>query len=351
MKKLGVLFSFLTAALIVSVCFSSFSPINLANTPNVVNGYKLFEEWGSLVSPVDYDEQAVDNSVADWIETYSSCLNYPYGSDPYYWSTYNNWWSSGYGTYRNSIQNFLQLGRASNNIEFVAQFWTGDFSPITLEYDTNPWHYGLHTMDGNVSDSEVFQWSGGGFSMNCFCMIWTCVNGGLEWDNNGLHQNVAAIIGNYTPYGWYDPQPTHFPTNPNTQYGAYSVTGYCGVPLGFTGASKDSLESWGRCYIGFLDHSPWLKDKWVGNTELGYFVTSFYQHLCGYNDYVHHTIIESLNRASATYFGAGTDWTDTPLYTGWWERVSLYGYGTDGWYFHQMKLYGDDELNLPSGGA
>jgi hypothetical protein len=349
MKKFRFMVFFLIAVLFLNICFLSVSSFSTSNTLNVVNGYKLFDL-------TDTQEYNYDSSTVSWIQTYSSALNNPTSVPSYAWSTYNEWWDNDGGTYRNNIQAFLQFARTSNNIEFVAQFWTGDFAPLST---SDPWHYGLHTRDSNVSDSEIFNWNAGGLSLNYFSMIWTCVNGGKEWDDNIIHHNVDAVIGSYTPYGWNDPMPTFTPSNPNTQYGSYN-NGYLGVALGFTGAGVASLPYANKCYIGFLGHSPWLKDihngqngmtNWGVGSPIATFVRSFYEHLCGYDDYGQHpTIIASLDHASSDYFGFGTYWENTPLHSGWWEKMDLSGMGgTSGWYFHQMELWGNSNLCLPRG--
>jgi hypothetical protein len=360
MRKVRLLTCFLIVALALSGGLSHLLDIKIPQTlPSTVNAYKMFEQWGALSNTSDSEEYNAEAYTMDYVDISSYYLNNPESLDPYYWSTYDNYWNLEDGTVRSSVQAYLNMARTTNDIEFVSLFWVGDFKAV---HTSDPWHYGLITMDentntNNVSDSEIFSWGGGGQNLNYFSFIWTCVNGGLMWNESGLHHDVPAVIGSWTPYNTSQPMPTFIPNNPNTEYGVLSNTEVCGVPFGFTGIQHwyDLSES-NRCYIGFLDHSPWLKDippNWDVSNPVKKFPVDFYKYLCGQTTGYHQEIIESLNYASEHYFGPGTTWAsnDNNLQTGWWEMMTdQEGMGfTNGWYFHQMKVWGDASMILPYG--
>jgi hypothetical protein len=178
------------------------------------------------------------------------------------------------------------------------------------------------------------------------------MNGGLYWyDTYGNQYSVRGITyveDNYDS----GTTPPYTPSNTNTRYGFRDpVNNYrcTGMPLAFTCMTSmstnafDYSDAGNYCYIGFENHSPWLKDATGYNgLSYGWFPYYFYRYATGVdNGGIHGTISASLQYASLMSLGTG--YANSNLHNGWWFYNTIaMGQGSVGWWFNTMRVFGNE---------
>ena len=159
------------------------------------HAWKVSEEWGHLSynDGYDYDEIAADEYVTGIISYDCTTMYGDYNG----WVNVDNYWS---GTTATNVYNYLaSCNNPTLGVTFATNWWTGDFN---YQYINGDLHYGLAGEGGSIMDPQLYNYatsSGTTYSRQFFNFIWTCVNGGIEWDTNGNHNDVDGLIGS-SPY-------------------------------------------------------------------------------------------------------------------------------------------------------
>jgi hypothetical protein len=311
-------------------------------TVETVTANYMSTQWGYLSS------STVLNKTMEysWDSQVCSVIYNNFGSGS--WNRQNNYWAS--TTSSNAVDYLVNTQNPYGAWTWATVWWVGDYWQ-----SGSPPHYCCQGYGGaNLFDYTVYQ-NANNFngvpvdSRQNFVFMWTCVNGGIQWNDNGGMNQIPGILGSGV---FQATEPTYTPTNTNTQYGAM-LSGYCaGMPYAWTGTlalSKDgymSADSSNYCFISFQNHSPWLQDTQFPATtglQYGYFPYYFYQDAMGTT---HATIKASLDYACQQLYGPGVTFQSSQLHTGWWEQ--LWDNSTNlGWWYNSMKVYGNGNMILP----
>jgi hypothetical protein len=237
------------------------------------------------------------------------------------------------------VNNYLTSSQnPAMQVDYATNWWVGDFDATTLYGHT---HYSMQGPGGDDTwDYNVYQINFR-YLPRCnkqyFKFIWTCVNGGIQWNGTGGQNTINGLVNNPLTQ---TPQPTHIPTNNNSYYGwLQTPEGVAGMPYAWTGQLSMSNP---YCYIGWQNHSPWMQDQppvW-GAQLMAYFPMDFYDKLTS-----HWSVLASLNYASNLIYGV--DFSISPIHLGWWDYNAL-GDGMTGWWYCQMMIYGNSGLTLPT---
>jgi hypothetical protein len=221
--------------------------------------------------------------------------------------------------------------------------------PIYEWIDTGPVnHYAYYSengVSGAIQDSNLPPCSKGYFTF-----IYTCVNGGLYWNN----QNGQVVAGDPNAGNQNDPSNPYI-SDSNQLYGYVDYAGGTGVVgMPFAWLSMYSLntdgyansDNSGYCYLGFQGRDPDLSQYWdlpqnpSTNPLMATFVSNFYAYLAmGYS------IHSSLDWA--TYY------MGTPSETNFGQSFLYNGYvGYDNMHnqwdaLGQMRVFGDGNMVLP----
>ncbi|MCW4009596.1 MAG: hypothetical protein NWF05_03130 [Candidatus Bathyarchaeota archaeon] len=335
MKQTTVIVSCLLSVLLLTAS----APMFNSKSANAWNGAS---EWGHLAPNYDPDEY-------NWTSIVSYCIETDFNA--YGWTNYNEFWNE---TTQNNVMNYLiACHQPINDIDFSAIWWTGDFNFFIDAYAT---HYGCRGENDNIWDAAVYTGSTLGAPSNqFFVFMWTCTNGGIQWNNtSGGQDEIEGLVGWNNNLTDQEDKPDWVPTNTNTEYGYFDSLSRCvGMPLAWTGTADLSLDGFNDpdssdyCYIGFQNHSPWLHNAPLGwgSTPMGYFPYYFYRYAMGLDSGgIHEPIWLCLEYASMIHFTS--DFEDTPLYNGWWEWLVAENM-TDAWWFNQMTVFGNSDIALP----
>jgi hypothetical protein len=306
-------------------------------------------QWGHLADGYSITEYHWGNQVCNIIDTYFT--NSGYNSQNNYWT------SSTSGNFQNTLQTTQNPNGAPN---WASTFWVGDFTANNAD----PWSYGFNTygeaMDSAIYDFDIYNYANNPqASIQYVNVIWTCVNGGLQWnDTNGNQLFIPGIS-----YPLETPTATP-PVNLNTYYGStYPNQMIVGIPYALTGTLNMSTSGYSNsdngayCYIGFENDSPALSwpvpYDWSSTTyQFGYFPVYFYQYALGQDGSgKHNTIHDSLDYASFMTFGYDNCWVPynfdrSLLNTGYWHQNNL-GSGMTGYWYCQMRVLGNTNLIYP----
>jgi hypothetical protein len=260
-----------------------------------------------------------------------------------------------YGGYTNQayVDSILQgIQNPNNGIDGAAAWWVGDFIRSNI---SGIWHW---TFYGDqyvyIPDYTVYQdVNYYRASREYFDFIWTCANGGIQWNDTYGHETMIPGI-NEGALSESDP----LPVNTNTLYGYIdSNSRAVGMPLAWNGGSgsmsldgySDS-DSGNYCYIGFENNSPAL----ITTPEAGWTYTDyqyacfpayFYLYALGYwTNGVHQSVRDSLDFASSATFGMEFSvFSSSILCHGYWVNNP----GMGGLLACRMRVFGNSNMVLP----
>jgi len=282
------------------------------------------------------------------------------------WGGTNVYWDY---TTQDFVNDVLQWeNNASNFVVYATNWWVGDYYPFSL---LGTQHYGCYGDSGdNILDYQLYNYTNYFYwedpspgwepvtNRQYFNFIWTCVNGGLQWnDTSGTTWNVTGItiFDNSTNSTTV---PGYTPTNPFDKYEYYedptsTPETVVGVPLAWTGTLDMGIDGYADpdsgdyCYTGFENISPFMTNVtgYLGKTykEFPYY---FYMYALGYySNGVHQTVKNSLN--FATVMTHGQSFLDSDLYSGEWKYWDLEGTQNDGWWYCRMRIFGNGDMILP----
>ncbi|NLE06166.1 MAG: hypothetical protein GX638_15370, partial [Crenarchaeota archaeon] len=280
----------------LSLTFSFPTPLLGIKTAEAIN---VAVQWGYVLNSTDilYEE-----NICDYIYDLFDGVS---------WSASNAYWT--YTTETNLGQVLQWENSRFNGVGYATNWWIGDYhgdsglNPTPAPYG-HLYCYGASSDD--IRDAEVNTYATWRYdsqygwdqipSKQYFNFIWTCVNGGVYWnDPSGSYDNVLGIVYPDPNYSPPPSSPPPIPTNTNDEYGFVHYTGVVGMPLAWTDDPDLSLDGFNSpngdyCYIGFESKSPFMGDIAPG---YGYyyqaFPAAFYAYALGYIDDVHHTINES----------------------------------------------------------
>jgi hypothetical protein len=309
-------------------------------------------QWGHLANGYSMDEYNWELQVCNIINSYFTHSGY---------STRDYYWTESTST---NFQDTLKYAQnPSNGVDWATTFWVGDFKSD----NGNPRSYGFNcinsatsTIDPNIYDYQIYNYANTPRqSVQYIDVVWTCVNGGLQWNDTSGNQLYVPGIA----YPVASPTAT-LPINPNTYYGStYPNQQIVGVPYALTGTLDMSTVGYSNsdngvyCYIGFENDSPALSwpvpAGWTStNYQFGYFPVYFYQYALGAEGSgKHSTIHNSLDYASFMTFGYDNTWVpynygSSLLNQGYWHSNN-WGSGMSGYWYCRMQVYGNSNLIFP----
>jgi hypothetical protein len=309
-------------------------------------------QWGHLADGYSINEYNWELQVCSQINSYFLHSGY---------SSQNSYWDSSTSS---NFQNSLKYAQNPvNGVDWASTFWVGDFianSGTPRNYGLNSFQQGTSTTNPYLYDYDIYNYANSPRqSVQYIDFIWTCVNGGLQWnDTNGNQFYVAGLA-----------YPTDTPTmpapnNPNMFYGSTNPNQLkVGVPYALTGTLDMSILGYSNsdngsyCYIGFENDSPgfsWpVPADWSStNYQFGYFPGFFYQYALGAEGSgKHSTIHDSLDYASFMTFGYDDNWVpynydSSLLNNGYWHSNNL-GDGMSGYWYCRMRVLGNSNLIFP----
>jgi hypothetical protein len=313
---------------------------------------QVASQWGHLADGYSMDEYNWELQVCNIINSYF--INSGYSSQNAYWGSSTN----------TNFENSLSFAQDPNNgVDWATTFWVGDFAAKNV----SPYNYGFScfgqgtsTNDPNIYDYEIYNYANSQRqSVQYIDVIWTCVNGGLQWNDTVGNQNFAPGLA----YPVASPTSSE-PVNLNTLYGStYPNQLKAGVPYALTGTLDMSTSGYSNsdngnyCYIGFENDSPgfsWaVPVGWTSTMyQFGYFPVYFYQYALGAEgSNKHSTIHDSLDYASFMTFGYDNNWVpynydSSLLNSGYWHSNNL-GSGMSGYWYCQMRVLGNSNLIFP----
>jgi len=341
MKKFAI-----TKFSILSILLLSLTSSILLLGVESAEGVIVSMQWGHLQvinGNTDETEKAIEEDVCDYI--YNIFDNEYYDS----WATVNAYWD--YTDTDGIVACMGWQNDAENDVDFVANWWVGDFLPAPIppdEFGEPPpfGHFWFYGDADNVSDAFVDEWTtmnGTISSKQKFNFIWTCANGGTYWtDSSGNFNNITGIF-----YGAATPTSPP-PQNTNDEYGFFDGGAAVGMPLAWTNTSSMNLDGYNYnqgsyCYIGFEGSSPFMKN-YLPDTQVraDNFPMAFYIYAIGppYTQHYHKSIAESLDFASDYTYDCEFD--ETELYDGYWTYVT-----GKGWFICRMRVFGNGSMILP----
>jgi hypothetical protein len=309
-------------------------------------------QWGHLANGYSMDEYNWELQVCNIINSYFS--NSGYSSQNAYWDA----------STRTNFQDSLAYAQNPNNgVNWASTFWVGDFKSNNANprnYGFNGYQQGTSTSDPNIYDYDIYNYANSQRqSVQYIDVIWTCVNGGLQWNDTDGNQIFVPGVA----YPIASPTVTA-PINPNTFYGStYPNQLKVGVPYALTGtldmstSGYNNSDSGNYCYIGFENDSPSLSwpvpAGWTSTDyQFGYFPVYFYQYALGAEgSSKHNTIHDSLDYASFMTFGYDNNWVpynygSSLLNNGYWHSNN-WGSGMSGYWYCRMRVLGNSNMIFP----
>jgi len=316
----------------------------------LVKAINVAMQWGYL-NPVNGTESGYEEDVCDYIYDLFDGAS---------WSTSNAYWT--YTTETNLGQVLQYENHPNSGVGYATNWWVGDFhgsNPTSPGPYGHLYCYGASSDDIRDADVNIYAtlywdpyygWETV-VSKQYFNFIWTCVNGGVYWnDPSGTYDNVLGIVSPDYRY----PQNSHPPTvpiNTNDEYGFEHSTGVVGMPLAWTDTADLSLDGFNYpysgdteyCYIGFESKSPFMGDVATGSgNHYSDFPTAFYYAALGYEDVDHYSFKDALDFASYQTFG--TNYLNSRLHNGdWYYRTD----SPSGWFHWSMRVLGNGNNGLP----
>jgi len=336
---------FLTASLII---------VNNVQ-PATVSGYSTSITWGHLnCYAINYTElpkqekvcQAVNSMfLGSWTWMPADCY--------------------GYWTQADYVYDTLEkIADPYKGVEYTHVFWVGDYTPSTLNNTLTPYgNFGLFTnYPGQyVWDQDVYsRITAYGGSKHYFTFMWTCVNGGLYWDN-GVWQNVSGVTwpSDFYQYVYIYPHFVPVPVpNPCTEYSVSNSTYMAGMPLAWTGVSDMSIDGFHNpdgdyTYLGWENNSPFMGNKvplaYTSKPSWEYspFIYYFYTWAMSYGNGEHPPINEALDYGAMMAFGKkqgssyAQDFESSVLNEGQWVNTG------GNWLYCKLRVLGNGNLRLP----
>ncbi|MCL2135093.1 MAG: hypothetical protein FWH37_06020 [Candidatus Bathyarchaeota archaeon] len=291
---------------------------------------------------------------------------------------YGSWFwlpADSYGYYTQPAYVYDALEKVADpykGVDYTHVFWVGDYNPSLAANTLTPYgQLGLFTnVTGSyVWDNEIYpRTTAYGDSKHYFTFMWTCVNGGLYWNNN-VWQNVSGITwpapapyyGTPPPPYYFPPPPNYPPNNPCTGYSASNSTHMVGMPLAWTGTAGMSIDghnnpSGDYTFIGWENTSPFMGNKPTAyytsypDLEYSHFIYYFYVHATNYTYGQRPTINEALDCGAEMAFGKkpgsyySFDFDSSVLNMGeWWHPDG----NTTMWLYCRLRVLGNGDMRLP----
>ena len=299
--------------------------------------------YGHLTPDYNYNERNLETNVCNQIS----------------WDFSNDYWASctptnDYWTNTNQYNVYGNLDSQTNNRDYVANWWVGDFlhpgSPPPAPFG----YFGLYGEGSNPVDKDIYNhatnWNTAS-SVQYFDFIWTCSNGGVYWTNDNCGYNNIYGINYGVNVNQPNNRPSYMPLNTNTQYGTWYNGNAVGMPLAWTGTTSMSrngywCSSGDYCYIGWEGPSATMETILYGtSTNAAVFAENYYWFALGYlnsaNDYEHLTFGQALDAACLSIYG--NYYTNTPLFNGYWTWVP----DANSWWASYLQIFGNSYNSIP----
>jgi hypothetical protein len=346
----------ITVCLLVTIFL--LSPLAIINNvkPVTVSGYNTSMTWGHLncynFNSTEFPKQEkVCQAVSDM-----------FYFNPYTWLSadcYGAWTTIG-----NVTWSLEKVADPSKDVDFTHVFWVGDYNPSAVPNTLSPYgNFGLFTNKTGqyVWDTDIYsRTTAYGDSKHYLTFMWTCVNGGLYWDN-GVWQNVSGVTWPSAFYQYVYIYPHFIPVavpNPCTEYSVSNSTYMTGMPLAWTGVSDMSIDGYHNpygeyTYLGWENNSPFMGNKVPSEYtskptwEYSHFIYYFYTCATSYGNGCPPSINEALDYGAVDAFGKvpGTNYyfvfESSVLNEGQWVN-------NDGkWLYCKLRVLGNGALSLP----